>query len=248
MNSVFRSETLVVLVGWLGSKERQLQNLSQFYQSLGCSTLVHIPNTFRMLGHPNGFSEEGEILRKKIENHPQSKLLIHTFSNAGFWASTSLLRSLRSEKILGAIVDCAPGFDSETSWREFQRLSAMALLPSLLSAQGKKPAHTDAFWTPWAERFLGLWALVSPRKMHFIRQAPERFARCMGSVPILTLQAGNDLLIPHETVERFAKRAARSGAKFEKIRFAEAEHVRIGFSNRLFYRSQIREWIIREGF
>lgn len=99
----------VIVLGFYGSSETQLNRYSKLYNELGHKTLSYIlPDP--LIFEYDQISQE-DITKKLLENlDMEEKVLIHSLSNNGFTLYQHLVKLLsKSNRIQGAILDSCPG-------------------------------------------------------------------------------------------------------------------------------------------
>ncbi|KAJ3694544.1 hypothetical protein LUZ60_010024 [Juncus effusus] len=113
----------VVLLGWLGARQKHLRKYAEMYNSKGIRSVRFVVPAKELLGIDLGSRVEAKIkeLAKEIEDWCSVKekdgrernLMFHTFSNTGWLAYGVILDSLKSRediknKIRGCIIDSGP--------------------------------------------------------------------------------------------------------------------------------------------
>jgi len=236
-----------VILGWAGSTARQLRGVASFHRSLGLEPIVVAPRVFRAMALPWGWRREGDALARRLIDRcsaaPQP-LVVHAFSNAGFWTYAATLRALSGhrhgqrvlDRVGALILDSAPGFPPHIRSGFAARSSAMAMMPILLRALGRPPALSHPILDPPLRAFMRLWALASPRQIRRM-EASLAIVRETGDWPILTLCSSADLLVPIEHVEAFV---ATLGERARTIRWEDSAHVRHMIVHRQAYFDAIR--------
>lgn len=138
-----------LILGWAGSTERQLRGVARFAHSTGLEPTVFVPRVFRAMALPLGWRLEGEAVAHTLVSafdREPGPIVVHAFSNAGFWAYDAALKTLLRrrrdvlEHIAALVLDSAPGFPPRFEPRFAARYSAMAMMPMLLGALGRPPA------------------------------------------------------------------------------------------------------------
>lgn len=222
-----------MVLGWAGSTERQLRGVATIHRSLGSTPIVVAPRVFRAMALPWGWRREGEALAARlieaIRREP-APVVVHAFSNAGFWTLAATLRALSrrpdGELVLGRIaavvLDSAPGFPAELEPSFTARYAAMAMMPSLLGALGRPQALTHPTLDAPLRAFMRLWYHASPLQIREL-EASLRVVRETGGWPILALCSSADTLVPIEHVEAFV---ASAGERASVVRWEDSEHVR----------------------
>ncbi|KAM0925383.1 hypothetical protein ACQ4PT_004191 [Festuca glaucescens] len=110
---------LVVLLGWLGARQKHLRRYADLYRDRGVGSVRFVVPVRELVGLDLGRRVERRVadLSDEIaawcDADRRSTLLFHTFSNTGWLAYGAVLENLQSradiiERIRGCIVDSAP--------------------------------------------------------------------------------------------------------------------------------------------
>ncbi|KAM3296109.1 hypothetical protein ACQJBY_038448 [Aegilops geniculata] len=110
---------LVVLLGWLGARQKHLRRYADLYRDRGVGSVRFVVPVRELLGLDLGRRVERRVADLSAEiaawcDADRSRtLLFHTFSNTGWLAYGAVLENLQSradivERIKGCIVDSAP--------------------------------------------------------------------------------------------------------------------------------------------
>ncbi|GJN18927.1 hypothetical protein PR202_gb06139 [Eleusine coracana subsp. coracana] len=111
--------TLVVLLGWLGARQKHLRRYADLYRERGVGAVRFVVPVRELLGFDLGRRVERRVADLAAEiaawcdADRRRTLLFHTFSNTGWLAYGAVLENLQSraditERIRGCIVDSAP--------------------------------------------------------------------------------------------------------------------------------------------
>ncbi|TKW38136.1 hypothetical protein SEVIR_1G094500v4 [Setaria viridis] len=111
--------TLVVLLGWLGARQKHLRRYADLYRERGVGAVRFVVPVRELLGLDLGRRVERRVADLSAEiaawcdADRRRTLLFHTFSNTGWLAYGAVLENLQSraditERIRGCIVDSAP--------------------------------------------------------------------------------------------------------------------------------------------
>ncbi|KAL6888613.1 hypothetical protein ACP4OV_009639 [Aristida adscensionis] len=111
--------TLVVLLGWLGARQKHLRRYAELYRERGVYAVRFVVPVRELLGLDLGRRVERRVadLASEIaawcDADRRRTLLFHTFSNTGWLAYGTVLENLQSradiiERIRGCIIDSAP--------------------------------------------------------------------------------------------------------------------------------------------
>ncbi|XP_068639705.1 uncharacterized protein [Aristolochia californica] len=115
-----KSQTVVVLLGWLGAKQKHLKTYAEWYTSRGFHVVTFTFPMSDIINYNVGGKAEQNVdsladhLASWVSEEPGKKLVFHTFSNTGWLTYGAILEKFQKqdpslvEKIKGCIVDSAP--------------------------------------------------------------------------------------------------------------------------------------------
>lgn len=242
----------VLIFGWHGSSERNLRAIARSWQAiepaLVCETFV--PDTWRAMSRRDGWALIGSELAQRIESAHRADprpLVIHAFSNAGFWTSLAVLDALAppTHAALAAVmIDSAPGFPEQVSARFTSKYAAMAMMPSLLASLGRRPRPRHWLLTPPVRAFLWGWHHVAPDQVAQMETSQRRMIAHLRGAPLTLLYGDVDELVPHLYVEAFRDRAVAAGIDVTAERFAGSGHVRHFSGHRSRYIAVMRRALV----
>ncbi|KAJ9190611.1 hypothetical protein P3X46_001795 [Hevea brasiliensis] len=118
--SLGKSRTVVVLLGWLGSKQKHLKKYADWYTSRGFHAITFTFPMAEILSYQVGGKAEQDIdllvnhLADWLEEEHGKNLVFHTFSNTGWLTYGVVLEKFQNQdpslmgRIKGCIVDSAP--------------------------------------------------------------------------------------------------------------------------------------------
>lgn len=235
-----------VVLGWHGSKDRHLRGIARHHASRGADVIARAPRTFLAMGLPRGWEREAAPLAREILGRDPRPLVIHAFSNAGFWSARALLDALSDRvPLAGSILDSAPGFPERPSFLFTAKYAGRAMLPALLEGLRMRPALTHPLLTPPVSAFLGAWHLLARRQVRFMEQSQPRMSALHRGRPLLAIYGGSDELVPARYVEAFLDRCAREGVLAERLFFPEGTHVRHLVTHRAEYLEAVDRFLTR---
>lgn len=247
----------VLIFGWHGSSERNLRAIARVWQSLGVEAETIVPDTWRGMSRKDGWHRVGAELADRVASLQQRDprpLVVHAFSNAGFWTMFAFLDAAKTAhpEILSAhvatLIDSAPGFPEKVRARFTAKYAAMAMAPALLAALGRKPRHHHWLLSPPLQLFLGFWHLISPEQVAFMETSQARLLSLLQGKPLTALYGDADDLVPFPYVEAFLDRAERV-MPVHRERFVGSAHVRHFAGHRTRYvaamRAALEEAVLR---
>ncbi|KAJ3689171.1 hypothetical protein LUZ61_018335 [Rhynchospora tenuis] len=144
-----KSKAVVVLLGWLGSKQRHLKKYAEWYTSRGYHVITFTFPMSDVVSYRVGGKAERdlELLASHLANWVEEEggsLVFHTFSNTGWLAYGGILEKLRKkdpssiDKIKGCIVDSAP-VDAPDPQVWASGFSAAFLKKNSVASKGSSP-------------------------------------------------------------------------------------------------------------
>ncbi|MCA9605230.1 MAG: DUF829 domain-containing protein [Myxococcales bacterium] len=218
----------VAILGWAGSTPRQLRGVGSQYRRAGAEVLTASADVFRAMARPEGWAEEGRALADRLVEADPAHLVVHVFSNAGFWTHAATLAALPAAflpRIRAVIIDSAPGFPEKIDPWFYARYSAMAMMPMVLRAFRRPPALSHPLLTPPIWAFMRGWYHVSPTQVAAAEDS-LRIVRDTGSWDHLVLYTATDQLVPPHFVESFVHRMRAAGRDVTAHRWEDGDHVR----------------------
>jgi fermentation-respiration switch protein FrsA (DUF1100 family) len=241
----------VVVVGWHGSRERHLRVIARHHESAGADVMIVVPRTFDAMAFPGGWEREGARLARELLARHRAEprpLVLHGFSNAGFWTLRALLDALDPDAraaLRATVLDSAPGFPEHVSPLFTARFASRAMLPGVLAALRLRPAHRHPLVTPPVAAFLGAWHLISPRQVRFMESSLARMCEHHRGIPMLIVYGDRDELVLPQYVEAFLARAEREGVRAEHLHLADGAHVRHLVTHRHAYLARLDAFLTR---
>ncbi|XP_042400724.1 transmembrane protein 53-like [Zingiber officinale] len=118
--SIAKSQTVVVLLGWLGARQKHLRRYADWYTSRGFHVVTFTFPMADVINYKVGGKVERDVealaehLVDWVSEEKGKKLVFHTFSNTGWLTYGVLLEKFREQdssvigNIKGCIVDSAP--------------------------------------------------------------------------------------------------------------------------------------------
>jgi pimeloyl-ACP methyl ester carboxylesterase len=228
----------VAVLGWAGSTPRQLRGVARFYRQRGGDPFTHCARVVRAMARPDGWALEGREVAARLAG--DAPIVVHLFSNAGFWTWAAALeaRPALGARVRAVVLDSAPGFPSSIRPSFYARYSAMAMMPMVLRALKRPPALRHPLLTPPVRAFMRLWFHVSVDQRRFAERSLDTVA-AVG--PHLLLYSAADELVPVHLVDAFFERLA--GA--ERRRFESGAHVKLMLEHRRTYFDAVEAFLER---
>ncbi|XP_074285572.1 uncharacterized protein LOC141611061 [Silene latifolia] len=153
--SSVKSRTVVVLLGWLGAKQKHLNKYAEWYTSRGFHAITFTFPMSEVLSYQVGGKAEQDVellvnhLAEWLEEEHGKNLLIHTFSNTGWLTYGVMLEKFQKQdpsligRIKGCIVDSAPVAAPDPQvWAS--GFSAAFLKKQSVATKGSATSHDDS--------------------------------------------------------------------------------------------------------
>ncbi|TVU33520.1 hypothetical protein EJB05_25343, partial [Eragrostis curvula] len=247
--------TLVVLLGWLGARQKHLRRYADLYRERGVGAVRFVVPVRELLGLDLGRRVERRVADLSAEiaawcdADRRRTLLFHTFSNTGWLAYGAILENLESraditERIRGCIIDSAPVIEIRPEvWAAgfsaaMLKKSSSMTGPSAESLDGSvmngtlNRVSSNVTQPSWGECFL----LKTLQKFfEIVLHLPyvnKRLCKIISvlsekqpSCPQFYLYSSADRIIPAECVERFIDSQKSLGRSVFAHNFVSSPHV-----------------------
>jgi pimeloyl-ACP methyl ester carboxylesterase len=220
---------LVVILGWLGSKPRNLQKIARFYDGLDVDRESFIENPLSVV-HIRSQRPAMEAIYQKSLNRP---VLVHGFSLTGASSMMKIFTDLDMHlrpglDVRGFIFDSMPcRLDVDLHRNAFPK----ALFPN--SRVGE--LATKVVLTPIFDFVMNVKGALKWGE-HLSR---ESFLRPWQK-PTLLLGSEIDRLIPNSELVAYAEAARRAGAQVQTRFWPDSGHVRLSIDHQDEYRELVR--------
>ncbi|OIW12761.1 hypothetical protein TanjilG_24694 [Lupinus angustifolius] len=231
-----KSRTVVVLLGWLGARQKHLKKYAEWYTSKGYHVITFTFPMSEVLSYqPGGKAEENvhllvDHLADWLEGENEKNLVFHTFSNTGWLTYGVILEHLQKqdpsvmERIRGCIVDSAPvSYPDPHVWASgfsaaFLKKNSVATKGRVFSdestgsdeASGSKPAATEAALLLILKKFFEV-ILYLPAVNRRLSDVLSLLSSKQPSCPQLYIYSSADRVIPADSVESFVETQRRAG-------------------------------------
>ncbi|KAF7112050.1 hypothetical protein CFC21_111989 [Triticum aestivum] len=265
-----RSQTVVVLLGWLGSKQKHLKRYADWYTSRGFHAVTFtLPMSDIVSYNVGGKAEKNvemlsEHLGDWVREEDGKKIVFHTFSNTGWLCYGVILENLQRqdpsavEKIKGSIIDSAPvavpdsqvwalGFSAAIMKKHSVATKGAApnTRSDVIVVESQKdirPAATEAVLLSALEKFFDL-VLNYPAVNRRLSGVMELLSSNQPSCPQLYIYSSADRVIPAKSVESFVERQRKAGCEVRSCDFVSSPHVDHYRSNPGLYTSQLTNFL-----
>lgn len=244
----------VLVLGWHAATERQLRPLARWYEGRGHAVRVVLTPTFRTMGLPGAWARFGRELAEALEAETRRDpraVLVHAFSNAGFWTLAALADALDahapSVQLEGLVIDSAPGFPEKVPFWFTARYATPAMMPGLLTALGGKPRAFHPLLSPPIAAFFAVWHVLARPQVRFMEDGQRKVRALIAAraLPLLVIGSDADALIPREHVDRFVRAVEARGTPVERLWFERSAHVRHLFEHRAEYFARLESFVSR---
>lgn len=250
-----KSRTVVILLGWLGAKQKHLNRYAEWYTSRGFHAITFTFPMAEILSYQVGGKAEQHIdslvnhLADWMEEEYGKNLVFHTFSNTGWLTYGVILEKFQKQdpslmgKIKGCIVDSAPVAAPDPQvWAS--GFSAAFLKKNSVATKGVRSSNepgvslsigatTVAEAKPAVTEAALL--LVLEKFFEVVLNLPKinrRLSEILGlltsrqpSCPQLYIYSSADRVIPAGSVESFIEEQRRTGHEVRACNFVSTPHV-----------------------
>ncbi|XP_010523206.1 PREDICTED: transmembrane protein 53-B [Tarenaya hassleriana] len=241
-----KNRTVVVLLGWLGSKQKHLKRYAELYTSRGYHVITFTLPMNEILSYQVGGKAEKNIeslvchLADWLEEEQGKNLVFHTFSNTGWLTYGAILEKFQKQdpplmgRIKGCIVDSAPvaaadplvfaaGFSAA-----FLKKNSIATKGSTsvsgIKFSEPKPAATETVLLSVLEKFFEV-VLNLPKVNRRLANVLEVLSSEQPKCPQLYIYSTADRVIPAGYVESFIIEQRKAGHEVQVCNFISSPHV-----------------------
>lgn len=271
--SLVKSRTVVVLLGWLGAKQKHLKRYAEWYTSRGYHVITFTFPMAEILSYQVGGKAEQNIellvhhLADWLEEEHGKNLIFHTFSNTGWLTYGAILEKFQKQdpsimrRIRGCIVDSAPVAAPDPQvWAS--GFSAAFLKKNSVAARGVINANeldtnalvdSKAVGEPKPAVTETALLLILEKFFAVVLHLPtvnRRLSDISGllksgqpSCPQLYIYSSADRVIPAESVESFIKEQRKAGREVRSCNFISTPHVDHFRNDPKLYTSQLSQFL-----
>ncbi|KAA8541474.1 hypothetical protein F0562_025437 [Nyssa sinensis] len=266
-----KSRTLVILLGWLGAKQKHLKRYAEWYTSRGFHAITFTFPMAEILSYQVGGKAEQDIellvnhLADWLEGEYGKNLVFHTFSNTGWLTYGVILEKFQKQdptlmgSIRGCIVDSAPvatpdpqvwasGFSAaflkkhSVATKGFTSEPGLEISVSTKNVTKAKPAVTEAALLLILEKFFEV-VLNLPTVNRRLSDVLGLLTSRQPSCPQLYIYSSADRVIPAGSVESFIEKQRRTGREVRACNFISTPHVDHFRNDPKLYTSQLTQFL-----
>lgn len=250
-----KSRTLVVLLGWLGAKQKHLNRYAELYTSRGFHAITFTFPMAEILSYQVGGKAEEHVdllvnhLADWLEEEHGKNLVFHTFSNTGWLTYGFILEKFKKQdpslmgRIRGCIVDSAPVAAPDPQvWASgfsaaFLKKHSVATKGTICSNESgmKVLVGSKEVVEPKPAVTEAALLLVLEKFFEVVLNLPKvnrRLSDVLGllssgqpSCPQLYIYSSADRVIPAGSVESFIKEQRKAGREVRACNFVSTPHV-----------------------
>ncbi|KAL6128280.1 hypothetical protein ACLB2K_071635 [Fragaria x ananassa] len=262
-----KMRTVVVLLGWLGAKQKHLKRYAEWYTSQGFHAITFTLPMAEILKYLPGGKVEEHIdslvthLSDWLEEEQGKNLVFHTFSNTGWLTYGVMLEKFQKHdpsvmgRIRGCVVDSAPVAAPDAHvWAS--GFSAAFLKKHSVATKGTagasdqsgmdvlvpKPGATEAALLLVLEKFFEV-VLNLPTVKRRLSDVSGLLSAQQPSYPQLYIYSSADRVIPAESVESFIKEQRRAGHEVRACNFVSTPHVDHFRNDPKLYTSELTQFL-----
>ncbi|CAN4123713.1 unnamed protein product [Withania somnifera] len=272
-SSPVKSRTVVVLLGWLGAKQKHLKRYAEWYASRGYHAITFTFPMSEILSYQVGGKAEQDIellvnhLADWLDEEYGKNLVFHTFSNTGWLTYGVILEKFQKQdhalmrRIKGCIVDSAPvaapdpqvwasGFSAAFLKKNSvatKHIMTLSDRDTDVTIDAKTSAETKPAVTEAA------LLLVLEKFFEMVLHLPTINRRLSDILDILTsrqpscpqlyIYSSADRVIPAVSVESFVEEQRRTGHNVRACNFVSTPHVDHFRNDPELYTSQLTQFL-----
>ena len=240
---------LALLLGWGGSKDKNLRPYARIHESQGADVIVHIPAVLEQLRRPQLILDGAARVHDEVSQHlerSERSLVVHSFSDNGFLAFGAMLeraarsKSLWTTRLAVAVLDSAPGLYQLDGPVAVGDAFARALGPLLARRHfPRRTALPRAVSLALRAAFSSYFAL-RPSVTAPMRGSARRFLDNYPGARAFLLYGSADEVVPPKSVEAFASDLSHRGVNVTRERFDGSAHVAHLLTDRRRYEAIVR--------
>ncbi|XP_072968907.1 uncharacterized protein [Typha angustifolia] len=250
-----KSQTVVVLLGWLGAKQKNLKRYADWYTSRGFHAVTFTFPMSDIISYNTGGKAEQDL--ESLANHlagwvaeeSGKNLIFHTFSNTGWLTYGAILEKFQKqdssvmEKIRGCIVDSAPvaapdpqvwasGFSA--AFLKKQSITTKGMMDSKDLRKGMVAVVDSGVESKPAVTETAL-LVVLEKFFEVVLNLPAINRRLLDVLDLLSseqpkcpqfyIYSSADRVIPAKSVESFIEKQRRVGHEVKACNFVSSPHV-----------------------
>jgi len=264
-----KSQTVVVLLGWLGSRQKHLKRYADWYTSRGFHVVTFtLPMSDIVSYNLGGKAEKNvemlsEHLADWVREESGKKIIFHTFSNTGWLCYGVILENLQQQdpsavdRIKACVVDSAPvaapdpqvwalGFSAALMKKRSVTTKGLGSDDSrsdvLVVESNKEPKLGEAVLLSALESFFDV-VLNYPKINRRLSDVMELLSSKQPKCPQLYIYSSADRVIPAKSVEAFIEGQRKAGHEVRACDFVSSPHVDHYRSNPGLYTSQLGNFL-----
>ncbi|KAG0461914.1 hypothetical protein HPP92_020390 [Vanilla planifolia] len=268
-----KSRTVVVLLGWLGARQKHLNRYAEWYTSRGFHVVTFTFPMSEIVSYKAGGKAEKDLelladhLADWVSEETGKNLVFHTFSNTGWITYGVILEKLQKQNpsvlgnIKGCIVDSAPvaapdpqvwasGFSA--AFLKKQSVATKGVPNSNASETGA--AMTDNYLEQPKPAMVEAALLTVLEKFFEVVLNLPAISRRLSDVfdllsmkqpkcPQLYIYSSADRVIPAKNVESFVEEQRRAGYEVRSCNFVSSPHVDHFRNHETLYSSQLTSFL-----
>lgn len=271
--SSVKSRTVVVLLGWLGARQKHLKRYAELYTSMGFHAITFTFPMAEVLSYKVGGKAEQNVdllvnhLAEWLEEEHGKNLVFHTFSNTGWLIYGAILEKFQKQdpslmgRIKGCIVDSAPVAAPDP------QVWASGFSAAFLKTRSVATKGTIRYDESGMEEFVDRKAVAEPKPaiteaallvvlekfFQVVLNLPSvnrRLSDVLGQLslgqpncPQLYIYSSADRVIPAGSVETFIEEQRKAGREVRACNFISTPHVDHFRNDPKLYTSQLTQFL-----
>lgn len=268
-----KSQTVVVLLGWLGAKQKHLKRYAEWYTSRGFHVVTFTFPMSEIVSYKSGGKAEIDLelladhLAGWVAEESGKSLVFHTFSNTGWLTYGVILEKFQKQdpsvmgKIKGCIVDSAPVASPDSQvWASgfsaaFLKRHSVATkgIPDRNISERGLEMNVSSLEKPKPAIVEAALLNILEKIFDVVLNLPAINRRLSDVLELLSMEqpkcpqlyiySSADMVIPANCVESFVEMQRRAGHEVRACNFGNSPHVDHFRNHPSLYSSQLTSFL-----
>ena len=217
---------LVLLLGWAGSERRHLETYASWYEAHGLETLIHITEISGIVDPAQAHKVIDFLAQRLRFVAAKRPIVVHLFSNNGFFAYASLLRhplsgDLLRDNVCAQVFDSSPGVPEPLTTTQFAIMFQRAL--EGIFSKSQWPIR-KAIGLAGGGAFGALYQFKGVLRDE-VKSSRQTLRQAGPLAPLWAIYGPGDHIVPEHWIEAYLEECEGRGMAVHRQRFEGSAHV-----------------------